>query len=84
MMGLEKLVLSNPSNIKVIENSMARWESAKVRVMQCSEITHRGKNSSGGKRWKIVDGNGKLLDNAQGYGFKGPYNAQRVIDYMNG
>lgn len=83
-MGLEKLVLSNPSNIKVIENSMARWESAKVRVMQCSEITHRGKNSSGGKRWKIVDGNGKLLDNAQGYGFKGPYNAQRVIDYMNG
>lgn len=83
-MGLEKLVLSNPSNIKVIENSMARWESAKVRVMQCSEITHRGKNSSGGKRWKIVDGDGKLLDNAQGYGFKGPYNAQRVIDYMNG
>lgn len=83
-MGLEKLVLSNPSNIKVIENSMARWESAKVRAMQCSEITHRGKNSSGGKRWKIVDGDGKLLDNAQGYGFKGPYNAQRVIDYMNG
>ncbi|WP_285141449.1 hypothetical protein [Lactococcus petauri] len=83
-MGLEKLVLSNPNNIKVVENSMARWESAKVRVMQCSEITHRGKNSSGGKRWKIVDGNGKLLDNAQGYGFKGPYNAQRVIDYMNG
>ncbi|WP_285122368.1 hypothetical protein [Lactococcus petauri] len=83
-MSLEKLVLSNPSNIKVIENSMARWESAKVRVMQCSEITHRGKNSSGGRRWKIVDGDGKLLDNAQGYGFKGPYNAQRVIDYMNG
>lgn len=83
-MGLEKLVLSTPNNIKVIENSMSRWESAKVRVMKYSEITQRGKNSSGGRRWKIVDGDGKLLDNAQGYGFKGPYNAQRVIDYMNG
>lgn len=83
-MGLEKFVLSNPNNIKVIENSMARWGSAKVRVMKDSEITQRGENSSGGRRWKIVDGDGKVLDNAQGYGFKGPYNAQRVIDYMKG
>ena len=83
-MGLEKFILSNPNNIKVIENSMARWGSAKVRVMKDSEITQRGKNSSGGRRWKIVDGDGKLLDNAQGYGFKEPNNAQRVIDYMKG
>lgn len=51
--------------------------------MKFSEITQKG-NDFSGNRWKIIDGDGELLDNAQGYGFKSPYNAQKVIDYMNG
>lgn len=82
-MVLERLILEVPGNSEIIKNSVLKWRKARVLRMKFSEITQRGNNYSG-SRWKIIDENGKLLDNAQGYGFKSPYNAQKVIDYMNG
>ena len=82
-MGLASLVLDIPSNVEIIKNSMMRWRKARVSRMKFSEITQKG-NDFSGNRWKIIDEDGGLLDNAQGYGFKSPYNAQKVIDYMKG
>ena len=83
-MGLENLILVIPENVEVIKKSMLRWSTARVMRMSESEIRQSDSLWRNPERWKIVDRDGNTLDSQQGYGYKKPYAAQKIIDAMNG
>ena len=83
-MGFENLILDIPTIVEVIKKSMQRWSTVRVSRMIPSEIRQSDSLWRNPDRWKIVDRDGNNLDTQQGYGYKKPYTAQKIIDSMNG